>query len=432
MKQLLLIGFTFLLAVSIVCSVYEHELQRGPYLQNQTETAVTVMWGTLETENAGKVEVRDIGSFMSTSTNDEGFTIHKARITDLLGNTTYYYRIWIDNKRLTDWIPFHTNKTKGTPFRFIITGDSGDDPSRQNHQLNIAEQMVTSLPDLWFHTGDMAVDFCNFNNFEKVTARHFAVYQTLNQSRPHYPCAGNHELDGEDRGVHFRNSFDFPDNGPKDYSHMPEVYYTTYGDLFCAALSSGGRKKDSSFGVILESLRKNGRQYNWLKSILKKQAQNYTWKMVMLHRHTYTSSKRYHVPFTMYAHDELLAITELCEDFGVDLILFGHVHSLQRSKPVYRGQVDFEKGVVHIDASGGGKVNTAGSGQYNDLWTDFVCGDRFGFFQGDVTYHGDESTLKLVCIDEFGEVINSDTGSSGVWSKTKKRIILSKTNANKE
>jgi hypothetical protein len=39
-----------------------------------------------------------------------------------------------------------------------------------------------------------------------------------------------------------------------------------------------------------------------------------------------------------------------------------------------------------------------------------------------VTYKGDMSTLTLTCIDEYGEVINSETGASGIWSKTKRVV----------
>ena len=418
------VGCLAILALSTFSLGSGGELRRGPYLQNQTESAVTIMWGTAGTGSSGQVELRGGTTFTTTSIDGENFTIHKARLSDLEGDTDYEYRISTDGVSQTDWIPFHTSKPKSVPFRFAVIGDSGDDPSRQEHQVNIAAQMLTSLPDLWLHTGDMAVDGCLFNGFEAVTARHFGVYQELNKSRPHYPSAGNHELDGPDRGAHFRNSFDFPGTGPAGHEDMSEVYSASYGDLWFATVSTGGSWKESGFDEIKASLGNVGWQYNWLKDKLENEAQAYTWKLVMHHRQSYTSAMRYHDPHTSYAHEELLAITELCEDYGVDIIAFGHAHSLQRSKPVYRGQVDYEKGVIHLDTSGGGKTNVAGPGQYDDFWTDFVCGDRWGFFQGDVTYDGDQSTLTLTCIDEYGEVIESATGSSGIWTKTKQMAVL--------
>lgn len=418
-RPIWLIGLSILTFLVSSCA-FAGDLKRGPYLQNQTESAVTVMWGTAGAGSSGETNVRGVGRFKATSINDEDFTIHKARIIGLEGDTDYEYRISTDGVLQTGWIPFHTNKPENVPFRFAMTGDSGDDPSRQEHQINIAAQMLASMPDLWLHTGDMAVDNCLFNGFEEVTARHFSVYQELNKSRPHYPCAGNHELDGMDKGAHFRRSFDFPATGPTSQSDTPEVYSAHYGDLWFAALSSGGSWRESSFEETKKSLGKGGWQYNWLNDKLENEAQIYTWKIVMHHRQSYTSAMRYHSPHTNYAHDELLAITELCEDYGVDIIAFGHAHALQRSKPIYRGKVDYDRGVIHLDTSGGGKTNIAGPGQHNDFWTDFVYGDRWGFFLAEVTFDGDQSTLTLTCIDENGEVIEPDSGSPGVWSKTKK------------
>jgi predicted phosphodiesterase len=378
------------------------ELLRGPYLQNQTETAVTVLWATAGTESSGVVEVDGIGPFAAQSEGDLGsITRHRARVTGLEGDTDYRYRIRTDNLRQSDWTPFHTNKPQGKPLRFILIGDSGDGAD-QSHQKNVASQMVRANPDFWLHLGDLVQSNYREDDFDYNTARHFAIYQQLNRSRPHCPTRGNHES----TGVQFRKDFDFPPST----AAVPEVYDFTYGDFWIASLSTGHRgdfrdPKDDSSGLYRDQW-----QYVWLRERLRTVAKPFLWKLVMFHRPTYNSAMRYEEFMVKGTKD----ITELCEDEGVDFIAFGHVHALQRSKPVRRGRVVGRSlGVVHLGSSGGGAMNLAGPGKRDYFHTDFVEGAKWGFLQVDVSYKRGASKCTLTFIDENGSVLDR-------WSKKKK------------
>ena len=102
------------LTLALLCSPsFAGSLERGPYLQNQTETAVTVQWVTLGEGSTGELDVTGVGTFSSTTEGDSGYTYHKARATGLSPDTDYAYLIKTDGTAQTSSITFHTNKPKG-------------------------------------------------------------------------------------------------------------------------------------------------------------------------------------------------------------------------------------------------------------------------------------------------------------------------------
>lgn len=379
------------------------DLIRGPYLQNQTETAVTVLWATAGLGSSGAVEVDGIGTYVADSTADlERITRHRARLRGLQAGSEYRYRIRTDGVFQSEWISFRTNKPRGEPFRFILIGDTGD-AADQSHQKNVAAQMLRADPDFWLHLGDLVYPNYREDDFDYNTSRHFDIYQQLNQTRAHYPTRGNHES----TAGQFRKDFEFPSST----AGVPEVYDFSYGDFWIASLSTGHRgdfrdPEDDSSGLY-----RGEWQHSWLRDRLRTVARQFPWKLVMFHRPTYNSAMRYDEFMVSGTKD----IVELCEDEGVDFIAFGHVHGLQRSKPVRRGRVvDSSSGVVHLDSSAAGAVNLAGPGQKEQFHTDFVEGAKWGFLQVDVSYEQAKATCTLTFVDENGDVLDR-------WSKTKTR-----------
>jgi hypothetical protein len=378
-----------------------NELRRGPYLQNQTDTSVTVLWATSGRGGTGSVEVETIGSFTAESVGDlDSITRHRARVHGLAPGGDYRYRILTDGVIQSEWIPFRSNKPRRNPIRFIITGDSGD-AIDQSHQRNVARQMLQASPDFWLHVGDMVYSNYSETDFEYNTSKHFGIYQELNRSRPHYVTRGNHES----TGIQFRKDFDFP----RSTAQVPEVYDFTYGDLWIASLSTGHRGDFRDPADDSDGLYKGKWQHAWLQQRLQTAARSHPWKLVFFHRPTYNSAVRYSEFMVAGTKD----IVELCEDQGVDFIAFGHVHSLQRSKPVRRGQaVDAANGVVHLESGAGGGLNIAGPGKKESFHTDFIEGTRYGFLQLDISYAPGSTTCTLTFFDEFGTELNR-------WSKSK-------------
>jgi hypothetical protein len=61
-----------------------NDLRRGPYLQNQTETSVPVLWATSGLEATGSVEVDGLSTFPAESAPDLGsITRRWARVSGL-------------------------------------------------------------------------------------------------------------------------------------------------------------------------------------------------------------------------------------------------------------------------------------------------------------------------------------------------------------
>jgi predicted phosphodiesterase len=369
------------------------ELKRGPYLQNQTETAVTVMWITRGAGHVGEVDVEDVGTFAARSSAQDGLEItrHVARATGLSRDTDYRYRVVIDGKRREDWwVPFHTNKPREKDFRFLVIGDSGDQFD-QLHQKRVAAQMLLAKPDFYLHVGDLVYPHYAAGDPDYNTLRHFAIYQELSRSIPHWVTRGNHDTASE-----LRLDFEFPATGPRP--DLPEVYWFTYGDLLVVSLSTGGGFKVAEEKPVHDSLKPGGWQSTWLKEVLAEQGGDHAWKAVMLHRPTYSSAQRYH----SFMNPGSRHVTELCEDGGVDFVFFGHVHTMQRSKPIRRGEVvEASRGVVHFESGGSGGTNLGGEAPRE--YTGFVNGSTWGFLQVDVTYdQAGRSTVTFRFIDEDG------------------------------
>jgi hypothetical protein len=92
------------------------ELRRGPYLQNQTETSVSVLWATSGLEATGSVEVDGLGTFPAESAPDlVSITRHRARVSGLAPGGDYRYRIRTNGVIQTGWILIDSAAWAATP-----------------------------------------------------------------------------------------------------------------------------------------------------------------------------------------------------------------------------------------------------------------------------------------------------------------------------
>ena len=116
-----------------------------------------------------------------------------------------------------------------------------------------------------------------------------------------------------------------------------------------AALGMPWRWYEQRYGevhlIILDSTDPDSReQREFLRSALA--ASTATWKVVALHHPMYSAGSHGSDLETRAAFGDLIV------DYGVDLVLAGHDHDYQRSKPV--------DGVVHIVSGGAAKVRPTG------------------------------------------------------------------------
>jgi predicted MPP superfamily phosphohydrolase len=168
------------------------------------------------------------------------------------------------------------------------------------------------------HVGDIAYEEGSLAQFEESF---FGAYGPLLRHFPVFPVAGNHEYRTDDAAPYCQ-VFDLPNN---------ERWYSyEWGDVHF---------------VGIDTERVGEEQLAWLEDDLA--AAEAPWKIAYLHRPLYSSSNH---GSDMDLRAEL---APLFERRGVSLVLQGHDHDYERSKP--------QDGVVYVVSGGGGR-GTYGAG----------------------------------------------------------------------
>jgi hypothetical protein len=149
--------------------------------------------------------------------------------------------------------------------------------------------------------------------------------------------------------------FPVPGNGEGDlywykrYHSLPgdeAPYAFRYGNAEFFMLDSNRKKREFPPG---------GRQYLWLEQRLK--ASTATWKFVCFHHAPYTSDEDDYgnawASVSTKGDMEIRPIVPLFEKYQVDIVMFGHMHIYERSRPIQENRVT-EEGVVYLLAGGAG------------------------------------------------------------------------------
>jgi len=326
----LAIGSVVLFVVTFIAWSNLEGSPKGPYLQNVTQTSVTVMWETREAMDT----LLEYNSYTLVE-DTRNVMIHSVRIEGLDVDTEYDYRVCLDNDAWSDWYTFKTAPAAGASFRLVAYGDSRSAPAvHETIVQSIMGQEI--LPDLVVHTGDFVAgprrpkdlngkvlyklsmlnplgdDFGDWSSEE-----FFDSAAPMVREIPVYPVWGNHEyyLDG------YRQYFDFP-GGERWYAF-------SYG---CTRFIGLDTNKDFSPG---------SRQYEWLiQELESEEFSSAAWQMVTTHHPPFSSTR------SRPGDEEIIEhLVPLFEEHGVDIIFAGHNHNYERS---------FKDGVTYVTTGGGG------------------------------------------------------------------------------
>jgi hypothetical protein len=300
-----------------------------PYLQAATTDGMTIMW---ETARPGQ-SVIEYGESLPYTKRTEPSTIgtlHEVRLSGLKPQTNYFYRVRTlgdDGAEIVgDDLTFQTAVLPETPFAFAVIGDT-----QKNKPVieKLQAFTYTLRPNLQIHVGDVV----DKGPDKAEWADEFLAGSWPLMSRVClYPTIGNHE----DNHSHYYNYFSLP---------TPECWYTyTYGNAQFFSIDTN------------KSVEPGTEQYAWLDRELG--ASRATWKFVYHHHPVYSSDEddygdTYKGPSTN-GDKRLGALRDLLEKHRVDIDFCGHIHSYERTWPIYQGKVDEAKGVRYITSGGGG------------------------------------------------------------------------------
>jgi 3',5'-cyclic AMP phosphodiesterase CpdA len=282
--------------------------------QQDPATSFSVTWRTNLTVDGGLGEIAvatDGPKFTSKKTavvatrvtyKPEFGEVHHytAAFAELKPETQYVYRVG-DGVNWSEWIQVTTAADQAKPFRFVYFGDSQN--SVWSMWSRVVRQSYKNAPKAAFflHAGDLV----NKTNSDGEWGEWFQAGGFIHRSTPVVACPGNHEYSSK-LSTHWRPTFAFPENGPKDL--LETVYFIDYQGMRL---------------VVLNSNERMGEQAEWLESVLQDNPQKWT---VVCHHHPIYSSKA-------GRDNPLLRDTwqPIFDKYKVDLVLQGHDHTYARS-----------------------------------------------------------------------------------------------------
>ena len=347
-----LLSLTFILQTAF--ANYDYLPQQIHLSRTNNHTEVMVTWSTLaNVQNATvkysskvptfniNVTTSDITKFVDGGILKKVQYINRVLLKNLTLDTEYYYICGSEKYGWSDIYKFklkNYSKSDNYP-RFIAYGDLGDTNSisLSNIQLDVIDKDIDAI----LHIGDFAYDFATSNG--EVGNNFMNDIQPIAANVPYMTAVGNHEY--AYNFSHYINRLTMPNfNNTKNM-----LYSWNIGPVHIISLSTevyfeaDTRKITNYISPIQE-------QFNWLvkdltTANLPENRKKQPWIITMGHRPMYCSNIgfdactwiknpiRYGIP---YLGKIRFGLEDLFYDFNVDLSLWGHEHSYERTYPVYQ------------------------------------------------------------------------------------------------
>jgi len=289
-------------------------LTRGPYLQSVDGSKATVAF-RLDTSCAATVHFSEQGGAVRTASSSGSATFHGVALTGLTAGKRYTYSIEACGSRVGGEASFQTPQPAAArKVHFAVIGDSGTGGSQQKA---VIAQIQKDLPEVMVTMGDNA--YSNGTEAE-YQSRFFSPMASVLPFVPLYPSLGNHEYGTSDASPYL-DAFILPTNNARKSERF---YSFDWSNVHFAVLDSNCATGYSSSCTLAE-------QSTWLAQDLA--ASKADWKIVILH----------HPPYSSGEHGSQLTLRRnwapILEAQGVDLVLTGHDHNYERSKPMKQERV---------------------------------------------------------------------------------------------
>ena len=305
----------------------------GPYLNYATQRSIRVVWETDQPASA-KIEWGETSALGQSAVLDQPSTIQEYEIDGLGAHTPYFYRITCVNRQGEELssgiLTFQTAVRREEPFRFVVIGDTETRP-HVNHALS--QKIWGERPNFVVVLGDLTDGGMRDHKWQ-WNQEYFAGIAGLCSRVPFFPVPGNGEADL----YWYKRYHSLPDD--------ESPYAFRYGDAEFFMLDSNLRATEFSAG---------GRQYQWLEQRL--DDSDAAWKFVCFHHAPFTSDEDDYGDAwnrsSIHGDEEVRRLAPLFERYGVDVVMFGHIHSYERSRPI-SSLASTENGVLYLLCGGGG------------------------------------------------------------------------------
>jgi hypothetical protein len=325
-------------------------------------TTMTVRFRTDSPVNAEVSISTDAKTFTRAKKTGAASTEHTILIDSLTANRAYYYRVKTGTTTLSDSTYFFkTAPAVGSSekFRFWSLGDMYPGVTQERVYEAFLKYNGANYTNFLMTVGDNTYNGGSDGGFQ---SNFFDVYQkgTFLRQSPLFMGIGNHDYGG------YPHVQDWPEMGYYQIFNLPakgelggvpsgsEAYYSfDYGNVHFVSLDSFARGRDEKLLTDPGS-----EQMAWLIKDLQNTKQR--WKIVYFH----------HAPYTRGTYDSdvwenlkqpRLVVTPILEKYGVDVVLSGHSHVYERSKPIkgYTGLVADFNPAIHFTQTSSGKYNAS-------------------------------------------------------------------------
>lgn len=255
--------------------------------------------------------------------------IHAVVLSGLAGRTNYVFKPEGSSRSFSFRTPAALGADlRGEPFRLGVWADVGV----TNISFTVMAEMLRLDPELVLTVGDLS--------YADGWAHRWDIFGTMMEpllsSRYQLAVVGNHEMT-MNNGVDFLNRYPMPTRQSGSESDLAFSYEAGPVFVIGSEGSYAGTDKASA-------------QWNFIADKLKGVDRERTpWVVVMFHTPWYNSNKCHHGEGLKHQWD----MEELLYQYGVDIVVNGHIHSYERSYPVFKNVRD-QCGIVHIVIGDGG------------------------------------------------------------------------------
>ncbi|WP_338586756.1 S-layer homology domain-containing protein [Paenibacillus sp. Y5S-9] len=257
----------------------------------------------------------------SVASNSPGEMVHKAEATDLIPDTSYYFRV--GDQDLGIWSEVGTFKTAPTNGAFTFI-DLTDTQAKEEDEAILSgstlSKALTQVPDAAFvvHNGDVVENGTSEQEWNWLLGHS----QSSLMNTTIAPSAGNHE----NKNYAFYEHFNLkqPDNA----GTITGTYYSyDYSKAHFIVLNSN--ENSSEYANF------SNEQVAWMKQDVEEaKAAGAEWIIVNIHKGPYTTSNHATDSDIIGANGVRNKIAPLMNELGIDLVLQGHDHIYARTKPI--------------------------------------------------------------------------------------------------
>jgi hypothetical protein len=290
----------------------------GPWatFHNNTEDSITITWLTKNKNKTVLYYGTEPDNLNLVFNDNNNVFLHKAVLTGLKANKTYYYRIpeAFDNNHTSTLFKFKTGSAGTTKFRFAVVGDKQPDADHLMVSNEfVARGVVNGSYDFVLNTGDLATSGMNMKNWYDT----LLSLSLIGATSPLQMAIGNHDWSGIGGSTNWRTLFPYPfvSGGTASY------YSFDYGNAHFVSVDNF---------EILDQIGEG--QLRWIEEDIRDaKARGKDWIFVFFHLSIFTSA-------TSGFHEGLKRLLlPVFDKEGVDAVFYGHDHHYEYANYTYGG-----------------------------------------------------------------------------------------------